>query len=233
MLHVGIVSGEKTIVVADDVSVVSEKAVSGLRSAVRSRWTSRLLAASQGEVATGLALDTKSKDTVELTSCRTRLRFEDWHQIHRARLGLLPVRAMPGSKIPVQTCRQGCQTKETSMHVVSAYTQNAVQMTDRHKAIQEILARLLRSRGHMLEFNVTSGQSTLRPDLVVVSVTPNILIDVTVPYDPANHLGRKAQAKKDKYRHLGTVHPFVVGALRSWWPENDALWAVLQIPPRG
>ena len=128
------VSDEKTIVVADDVSVVSEKAVRGLRSAVRSRWTSRLLAASQGEVATGLALDTKSKDTVELTSCRTRLRFADWHQIHRARLGLLPVRAIPGSKIPVQTCRQGCQTKETSMHVVSACTQNAVQMTDRHNA---------------------------------------------------------------------------------------------------
>ena len=57
----------------------------------------------------------------------------------------------------------------------------------------------------MLEVNVTSGQSTLRPDLVVVSVTPNILIDVTVPYDPADHLGRKAQAKKDKYRHLDGI----------------------------
>ena len=120
------VSGEKTIVVADDVSVVSDKAVRGLRSAVRSRWTVRLLEAkAQGRVATGLALDTKSKDTVELTSCRTRLRFADWHQIHRARLGLLPVRAMPGSKIPVQTCRLGCQVNENSMHVVSCCTQNS------------------------------------------------------------------------------------------------------------
>ena len=78
----------------------------------------------------------------------------------------------------------------------------------------------------------TSGQSTLRPDLVVVSVTPNIYIDVTVPYDPAEHMEKKAQAKKDKYRHLGVVFPFVVGALGSWWPENDNLRAALQIPPR-
>jgi hypothetical protein len=61
---------------------------------------------------------------------------------------------------------------------------------------------------------------------------PITIIDVTVPFDePANLLAAHAR-KVQKYSHLGTTLPFVVGSLGSWLPPNDLIATTLGISPR-
>jgi hypothetical protein len=65
-------------VTADDISCVSAKAVRGLRTVIRNRWTVFLTNAQhQGRVARGLILD-NSDDIARLTSCHTSLSFDEW-----------------------------------------------------------------------------------------------------------------------------------------------------------
>ncbi|XP_046638804.1 uncharacterized protein LOC124319615 [Daphnia pulicaria] len=177
------VSGEEySKVIADDISTISIKAVRGLRTAMRQRWTSRLLSAQQGKTATGLALD-MAKENAGLLSCRTPLSFQEWHFLHKARLGILPVR--------------GLMAEETE------------------------------KLGHTVSVNLAVDNSGLRPDLVVTSTNPPIIIDVTVPLSSADGL-EKAQARKiEKYKHLGVVLPLVVGSLGSWLPSNDEICLAL------
>jgi hypothetical protein len=71
------VSGEEyNKVIADDISTITIKAVRGLRTTMRQRWTNRLLSAQQGKTATGLALD-MAKENAGLLSCRTPLSFQE------------------------------------------------------------------------------------------------------------------------------------------------------------
>lgn len=217
------VSGEEyNKVIVDDISTVSLKAVRGLRSALRQRWSENLMVDDQGKVATGLALE-KSKDTAAMVSCRTPLSFQDWHYIHRARLGVLPVKCRPGSKIHDQKCRLGCGKDETSHHVVSCCQANMVMSTKRHDLILSFLATEAEKHGHRLTVNQVTDDSALRPDLVVHSANPPIIIDVTVPFDIPNGMERAHGEKVEKYQHLGTVLPLVVGALGSWLPTNNEI----------
>ncbi len=134
------VSGEEySNVIADDISSVSIKTVRGLRTAVRQRWTNRLLFAAQGRVATGLALDLV-KENAALLSCRTPLTFQEWHFLHKARLGILPVRGGPGSMSTVKTCRLGCSRTETTDHVVNGCQVNSALSIKRHNAILTFIA---------------------------------------------------------------------------------------------
>ena len=226
-------SSTPTILVADEVSVVSAKAVRGLRTVVRQRWTNRFLQHSQqGRVAQGLALDTKSKDIAWMTSWRTGLTFQDWHQLHRARLCLLPVRARPGCGLANKKCRHCNRFNETTAHVVSACQNSMVLATERHDAVQNLLVGLLRRYGHSVEVNKQFAGSVLRPDIVITSTEQPILIDVTVTWDDPASLSRAQQEKISKYQQLGQILPFVVGALGSWPPETQEIQQTLQIHPR-
>jgi hypothetical protein len=81
--------------------------------------------------------------------------------------------------------------------------------------------------GHTVSVNLAVDNSGLRPDLVVTSTNPPIIIDVTVPLSSADGL-EKAQARKiEKYKHLGVVLPLVVGSLGSWLPSNDEICLAL------
>ncbi|MFO0089556.1 MAG: RNA-directed DNA polymerase, partial [bacterium] len=227
------ISGENpTRIIADDVSCISAKVVRGLRTAIRERWTNHLLQAPQGKIATGLALDTKTKDIAFLTSCRTTLSFGDWHNLHRARLGLLPVRSCPGSKIPDKTCRRGCREAETTAHVISHCKNNLSLYTDRHNQVLDSLAETIRKSGHHVTVNHAFDHTILRPDLVINSTTPETIIDVTVPLDTAENLNSAHRKKVEKYNNLGEVLPLVVGSLGAWLPSNDAIRDTLNIPPR-
>lgn len=217
------VSGEEySKIIADDVSSISLKAVRGLRTALRQRWTSSFFADDQGRVAAGLAIE-NSKDTAAMVSCRTPLTFQDWHYIHRARLGVLPVKGNPGSKLADQTCRLGCGKKETSHHVVSSCKANMVMSTKRHDSILDLLVTEAEKLGHQLSVNRAVEDSSLRPDVVVTTTNPPIFIDVTVPFDIPSGMERAHAKKIDKYQHLGSVLPLVVGALGSWLPTNDEI----------
>lgn len=227
------ISGENpTKIIADDVSCISIKVVRGLRTAIRERWTSHLLKASQGKIATGLALDVKTKDIAFLTSCRTTLSFGDWHYLHRARLGLLPVRSCPGSRIPDKTCRRGCREAETTAHVISHCKNNLSLYTDRHNEVLNALAETLRRSGHHVTVNNAFDSTRLRPDLVIDSTSPETIIDVTVPLDTADNLNSAYQKKIEKYKDLGEILPLVVGSMGAWLPSNDVIRDALNIPPR-
>lgn len=106
----------KTLLVADDVSVSSAKAVIGLLSVIRNRHTTTLFSApNQGSHARGLMLESKSNDIARLISIRTRLNFENCELIHRARLGILPLHGVPGCQPNDKSClRCGCQLETTA-----------------------------------------------------------------------------------------------------------------------
>ena len=222
-----------SILVADEVSVVSAKAVRGLRTVIRKRWTNIFLNhCQQGRVANGLALDTKSKDIAWMTSWRTGLTFQDWHQLHRSRLSLLPVRARPGCQLKNKKCRNCGQYDETTAHVICGCQNSMVLATERHNAVQNLLVGLLGKYGHSVDVNKQIAGSNLRPDIVIMSTEQRILIDVTVTWDDPDSLERARKEKISKYQHLGQILPLVVGALGSWPPETEELRTTLQLHPR-
>lgn len=226
------VSGEQySRIIVDDISCISLKAVRGLRTALRQRWTSRLLSEQQGKVATGLALD-MAKDTAALISCRTPLTFEEWHYLHQARLGRLPVRSCPGSKSTVKTCRLGCGKLETTDHVVCCCQVNSALAINRHNSILDIMVEEAEALGHSVSVNRAIDATGLRPDIIVTSTNPAIIIDVTVPLSSAEGLERAREKKIEKYKHLGSVLPLVVGSLGSWLPSNDAIALALSFTGR-
>ena len=71
-------SDQEILIIADDISLPHVKAVRGLRTAVCEHWCRRFLdSPHQGQVASGLALDSTSKDMARLLSCRTNLKVVD------------------------------------------------------------------------------------------------------------------------------------------------------------
>ena len=109
----------------DLISVKPCKAVRGLRTATRSWFTNTCTKAPhQGTVASALLLDSYN-DTAAGISVRSRMSFEDWKYVFRARLGLLPLRGLPGSTIEVKGCRR-CDvcSLETTAHVLNSCPSN-------------------------------------------------------------------------------------------------------------
>ena len=102
----------------------------------------------------------------------------------------------------------------------------------RHNSILSLLSQVLRRNGHEIDVNMALHDSPLRPDIVVTSSSPRLLIDVTVPFDTATNLFAAYRKKIEKYQHLCLVLPFVVGALGAWLPSNDEIKSALGIPPR-
>ena len=226
-------SSTSSIITVDDVSVVSAKVVRGLRTAIRARWTTRHLACChQGRVASGLALDVKSKDIAWMTSWRTGLSFQDWHQIHRARLNLLPVRGRPGSMLMDKNCRHCRSYTETTAHVINGCKHSLLAVRQRHNEVQNIIVDMLRKKGHTIEVDRCFADSTLRPDITISTINPPILIDVAVTWDDPDSIERAYQEKLQKYQHLGQTFPFIIGSLGSWPATTEAIGRELGINPR-
>jgi hypothetical protein len=220
-----------TKVIADDISCLSAKAVRGLRTVIRRRWTTVLSnAANQGRVARGLLLD-PSSDIARLTSSRTQLSFEEWKFLHRSRLSILPLLGTAGVAAPDNRCRRCRVDAETTSHITSHCQVNLPEIGRRHDVILEELANVIRKAGHTARINKAYPGTTLRPDVVVTSSTPEVIIDVTVPFDAPESLQAGYDLKVAKYGHLGPTLPFVVGALGSWLPSNNAVATSLGIRP--
>jgi hypothetical protein len=90
----------------------------------------------------------------------------------------------------------------------------------RHNAVQDILAKALRRKGHSLTIDCCFPESTLRPDIVVTSVNPPAIIDRSVAFDDPDSLLSASSQKVDKNIHLSTVYPLILGTFGSWLPQN-------------
>ncbi len=216
----------------EQISVESRKAVRGLRTALRQRKTVQFIQEKyQGRVARMLSKDSEQvKDITRLISCRTDLTFDDWRYFHRGRLGLLPVRAKPGSQCAEKTCRKCMKFTETVKHVANGCPATLEHATRRHNSVQSELVRALTRSGHEIDERPMLGG--LRPDIVVTSTSPPTIIDVAVVYDEESSMQRKHQEKMEKYRHLGPVLPFIVGSYGSWFVENSNIMTALDIRSR-
>ena len=103
---------------------------------------------------------------------------------------------------------------ETTSHVTSHCQVNLPEIGRRHDVILEGLANVIRKAGHTVRINLAFPGTTLHPD-VVTSSTPQLIIDVMVPFDAPESLQAGYNLKVTKYGHLGPTLPFVVGALGS------------------
>ncbi|XP_046651115.1 uncharacterized protein LOC124342196 [Daphnia pulicaria] len=225
------VSGdESTKVIADDVSCLSLKAVRGLRTVIRKRWTISLTnALHQGRVARGLLLD-PSNDVARLSSHRTCLSFNEWNLIHKSRLGLLPLLGNPGCSAPNTKCRRCKVDAETTSHVTSHCRSNLPAIGRRHDLVLAEIVKTITRAGHAASVNRVFPGSTLRPDIVIFSTDPPTIIDLTITFDAPESLDAGHARKIEKYSCLGLTLPFVIGALGSWLPSNNAVAVALNIP---
>ena len=105
-------------------------------------------------------------------------------------------------------------------------------MTGRHDRVQTILTDLLWDLGIEAVPKERLEDGRRIPDVTVTEGDSPVYIDITVPFDDPANLYRAAADKEEKYGHLGTVLPLVVGALGSWVPENDIIRTKLDIPQR-
>ena len=218
--------------IADDNSIEEEfivvesrKAVRGLRTAVRFRHSVKLMEKpSQGRVARALNMDpTSCRDITRMTAVRTELYFQDWHYIHAGRLGLLPLKGRPGAQGEDQLCRRCMKFKETTHHVVNGCPAGLVLARKRHDNVQSILTEALRKAGHEVGETQNELDPNLRPDIVVKTTNPPTIIDVAVSFDDEEAMCKRGEIKVEKYRHLGTVLPFIVGSFGAWWRENERI----------
>ena len=216
-------SSDNPSITAEHVSPVPAKAVKSLRLVSRERWTAKLLAVLvHGRVARGLDLGKSSKDITHFMSARSSL------SSRRAKLRTngLAVRGAPGSTAPDKLCRFCRQKRETTSHVISACPAHLTEMSGRHDRVQTILTDLLWDLG------IEAVPNERLEDVTVTEGETTVYIDVTIFFDDPAIMYRAAADKTEKYGHLGTILPLVVGALGSWVPEKDNTRIHLDIPRR-
>lgn len=109
-----------------------------------------------------------------------------------------------------------------------------VQIRDRHNSILTRLTNAIRFGKITTDRTVAESNLRLRPDVVVEEGSRVMLIDVTCSFDnDTDALSDAANAKVLKYQPLKefleskgkscVIYPFVVGALGSWFKQNEIL----------
>jgi hypothetical protein len=96
--------------------------------------------------------------------------------------------------------------------------------------LAEIVKTITRS-GHTSHVNRVFENCALRPDKVVT--TPNIIINLTITFEAPESLYAGFANREEKYSCLGLKLSFVIGALGSWLPFNDAVTTTITIQPSG
>jgi hypothetical protein len=101
--------------------------------------------------------------------------------------------------------------------------------TKRHDSVLNLLATLLRKKGHVVTVNRAPPGQRLRPDVELEISGSRVLIDVAISYDIKENLEAAFERKVSKYRHLGNTLPLVLGSLGSWHPRNEDIRSLLAI----
>ena len=176
--------------------------------------------------------------------------FGEYRFAHKARLNLLPtrtVRRRSGEAIRDVSCPKCHLEQETLAHVINHCPPHVGLMRARHNNILHRLVRAIPAwKGAQLREQVVPGDTmALRPDLVVLNREKSeaFVIDVAVPFEGEVAFQDARQAKEDKYEYLKPllrakgyrrveVDGFIVGALGSWDPANEAVLRKLSVSPR-
>jgi hypothetical protein len=177
-------------------------------------------------------LELKSSDMARLISSRTTLNFDDWELVHQTRLGLLPLHGAPGYQPSDKSCQKCGRQLETTTHVLNAWPNNKPCMTLRHDVVLNRLNLTLTRARHTTRVKKCYDGTLLRPDLLITSVDPPVITDVTIPFDEPENLQSAHDEKMRKYSPLTTTIPFVVASLGSWLTSNDAIASTLGITSR-
>jgi hypothetical protein len=120
---------------------------------------------------------------------------------------------------------------ESTFYVTSHCCNNLPAVGRRHDSILAEIVKTISRSCHTSRVNRVFENSTLRPDIVVTSSTPNIIIDLTIIFDSPESLHAGFARKVEKYSCLGLTLRFVIGALCSWLPSNNEVAATLGFQP--
>lgn len=192
----------------------------------------------QGKVIECVAQATASHSFIRSGSF---IRFADWRFIHRARLNLVPLNAaIRWNPTSNKSCRRCGHPEETLPHVLNHCMRYSQAYLKRHNTIVERIKVAAKSRFEVIGEDNVVDSSGLRPDLVIRRNRDVFIVDVTCPFDNRLEAFETAAAEKvQKYQALAErfktsynyrkveVVPFIVGALGSWYPGNDAFMGKL------
>ena len=224
-----------TISADESERVPSRQVTTFLHRLVQSRYGDEFMnLKDQGKVARCLSEDQYGNgSTWHCTGLN--LRFKDWRFIHRARLNVLPLNAGKSRFSNTDpACRRCAVHPETLPHVICHCKPHMVQIRDRHNSIVKRLTNSIRFGKITTDRTVEQSNLRLRPDIVVEEDNRVLIIDVTCPFDNDDDaLSKAAVAKVNKYEPLKVfleskgkscgIYPFVVGALGSWYKQNEIL----------
>ena len=173
--------------------------------------------------------------------------FAEYRFAHKARCNLLPtrtVRRRSGEKNLDVSCPKCHLEQETLAHVLNHCPPHVGLIRARHNKILHRLAKAVpQTKGRQfLEQKVPGDPQNLKPDLVIINEEKSeaYIVDVAVPFEGEESFPVARRAKEDKYDHLKDilrargirkteVDGFVVGALGSWDPENEAVLRKLSV----
>lgn len=174
-------------------------------------------------------------------------RFCDWRFIHRARLGVLPLKGtvrVPGIDTRCRVCGY---PKETTAHVLCHCMKHSAASNNRHRSVLKHLTEAMGPRPDLRVERTLPGSGSLdKPDLVILNEDAKqaVIVDIACPFDNKYQAFlTKRTEKKEKYAHLVeflvgkgyTVHidALLVGSLGSWDPANEPVLGILGIPLPG
>ena len=194
----------------------------------------------QGKVARALVKDALSNGSSWLYT-GLNMRFKDWRFIDRARLNVVPSNQ---NKSRWSDCSNLCRVcnshPETLPHIICHCEWNMVKIRERHDAIVERLNKAVRFGMVRVDQQIPGIQDECRPDIVISNGNEVTIIDVTCPFDNDDDALATADFNKvTKYNHLKehfqkqgfkcNIFGFVIGALGTWHPNNEAVLNQLQM----
>ncbi|KAK3916290.1 hypothetical protein KUF71_025490 [Frankliniella fusca] len=173
-------------------------------------------------------------------------RFCDWNFVHRARLGVLPLRACVRVANIDRRCRVCRYPEETTAHVLCHCMRHSRAMNNRHRVVIKHLVSCMSDTSKLRIGKTVSGtNSREKPDLVLLDKEKKqaAIIDVACPFENRYEaLVTKREEKIHKYSPLADVlradgykvdvEAVVVGALGSWDGSNERALALLGIPAK-
>ena len=221
-----------------------DQVVGRLRSAVAEHYANRLLSKpDQGKV---FEVSSRSRVSNHFIRGGSFTRFADWRFIHKARLDVLPLNGARRWEANDKRCRRCGEVSETLPHVLCHCGIHSAAIQLRHDAVLHRLWKATRLPGVVRVNQRVEGVSdelgALRPDLVIRHEPSKsvVICDVTVPFENRWTAFEDARARKiAKYSPLAeelqrrgyrvVVTAFVVGALGSWDPRNEAVLRLLRV----
>lgn len=232
-----------TISADESGKIESKNVTSFLHRLVQSRFADELMQfKDQGKVARCLADDQYSNGSTWHTT-GLNMRFKDWRFIHRARLNVVPLNVNKQRYSNTNMKCRHCDQPETLPHVICHCRPNMVLIRARHNRIVERITNAVRFGKITTDRMIKDSNLRLRPDIVIEEGARVIIIDVTCPFDnDVDALGDAALSKVNKYQPLKEfvesmgkkcdILPFVVGALGSWYKQNELVLKILGMTRR-